>query len=97
MISSWLHSGTFCRPFEYGGLTPCIVANQHLSWNFCLRDTSAKGYVPDPPSLFSRTGGSGDETNIHVMWPLVILSITGLSGVSPDTVHISCVKTMIMG
>ena len=27
-----------------------------------LRDTSARGYVPDPPSLFSRTGGSGDET-----------------------------------
>ena len=54
--------GTFSRPFEYSGLTPCIVANQHLSRNFCLRDTSAQGYVPDPPSLFSRTGGSGDET-----------------------------------
>ena len=39
--------GTFCRPFEYSGLTPCIVANQHLSRNFCLRDTSAQGYVPD--------------------------------------------------
>ena len=67
--------GTFCRPFEYSGLTPCIVANQHLSQNFCLRDTSAQGYVPDPPSLFSRTGGSGDETNAHLrpkalVWPL---------------------------
>ena len=59
--------GTFCRPFEYSGLTPCIVANQHLSRNFCLRDTSARGYVPDPPSLFSRTGGSGDETISWVM------------------------------
>ena len=37
--------------------------NQHLSRNFCLWDTSAQGYVPDPPSLFSRTGGSGDETS----------------------------------
>ena len=27
-----------------------------------LRDTSARGYVPDPPSLFSHTGGSGNET-----------------------------------
>ena len=57
--------GMFCRPFEYSGLTPCIVANQHLSWNFCLRDTSAQGYVPDPPSLFSLTGGSGDETSSY--------------------------------
>ena len=48
--------------FEYSGLTPCIVANQHLSQNFCFQDTSARGYVPDPPSLFSHTGGSGDET-----------------------------------
>ena len=63
---------TFCRPFEYSGLTPCIVPNQHLSRNFCLRDTSAQGYVPDPPSLFSRTGGSGNETNVGAhppSWP----------------------------
>ena len=46
--------GTFYRPFKYSGLTPCIVANQHLSRNFCLLDTSAQGYVPDPPSFFSR-------------------------------------------
>ena len=58
--------GTFYRPFKYSGLTPCIVANQHLSGNFCLRDTSAQSYVPDPPSLFSRTGGSGDETSYRL-------------------------------
>ena len=53
----------FCCPFEYNGLTPCIiVANQHLLQNFYLRNTSARGYGPDPPSLFLRTGGSGDET-----------------------------------
>ena len=54
--------GTFCRPFEHSGVTCCIVANQHLSRNFYLRDTSARGYVPDPPPLFSRTGGSREET-----------------------------------
>ena len=64
--------GTFCCPFEYSGLTPCIVASQHLSRNFCLRDTSALGYVPDPPSLFSRTGGSGDET-IPVIYSFMII------------------------
>ena len=41
-----VHAACFAvRPFEYSGLTPCIVANQHLSRNFCLRDTSARGYV----------------------------------------------------
>ena len=67
--------GTFCCPFEYSGLTPCIVANQHLSRNFCLRYTSARGYVriyvPDPPSLFSCTGGSGDETTISHSYPVI--------------------------
>ena len=53
--------GTFCRPLEYSGLTHCIVANQHLSRNFCLRDTSAQSC--SGPSLFSPTGGSGDESS----------------------------------
>ena len=39
-----------------------ITRHDYLRATF-LRDTSAQGYVPDPPSLFSRTGGSGDETN----------------------------------
>ena len=55
---------TFCCPFKYSGLTPCIVANQHLLRNFCLWDTSAQGYVPDPPSLFSRTGQEGLGTRL---------------------------------
>ena len=42
------------------------MANQHLSRNFCLRDTSARGYVPDRTSLYSRTGESGDETIIII-------------------------------
>ena len=56
--------GTFCRPF---GLTPCIVANQHLSRNFCLRDTSAQGNVPDPPS----SGSSYAPDNIMYMAPFI--------------------------
>ena len=42
------------------------IPNQHLSWNFCARDTSVRGYLPDPPSLsspFNYVGGSGHETN----------------------------------
>ena len=62
----WAHFAVYSS--MYSSLTPCIVANLRLSQNFCLRDTSARGYVPDPPSLFSRTGGSGDETSSGYEW-----------------------------
>ena len=43
------------------------IPNQHLSQNFCVLDTSTRGYLSDPPSLsfsspFCYVGGSGHET-----------------------------------
>ena len=72
--------GTFCHPLECSGLTPCIVANQHLSR---LQDTSAQGYVPDPPSLFSRTGGAGDET-MSTLCQLTMASFSSVFLLSRD-------------
>ena len=43
-----------------------------------VRDTFARGYVPDPPSLFLCTGGSGDETTCNSKAPRAIGFIPGL-------------------